>query len=504
MIASSNSQVKVKKRWVLAAMTCCLSCIFLDTTIVPVAAPSIQKELGFSGFFLQWLINIFYVSTAVFVIFAGKLSDTFGRKKIFSLGMLLYLIGSICSAFCFVPSFLLFCRAIQGIGVAFMTPSAMAILTSEFPAHQLGKALGFSAGVSSIFLSLGPFIAGIVTELSSWRYIFFLPIPLCLLGLLLTVIFVPKGEKNKSKLDIKGLILLMIGVGTLMFGLMQAKYWGWFSPRLINYTLISSAVLMVLYYHSRLIDFPLLDFSLFRIRSFNLGIVLGFITQFVATYTVFIALFFQKALYLSPIASGAYVVVSNLPILIFAPIAGILIDAKGVRFPLIGGFISLIFSILILIAYTSFQKQVLLFLGLALFGASLSLVQTPVSYVTLKEIPLVKKGLAAGIYNTIRALGSSFGIVCIGWVGYFFRLASLKSSMRSLQLPKWMEAQKVDEILKMSNCIPENIIQSVKLINTKSFLYSLNAMSVFICLFVCFGLLLTLLYLYDYKKAKVG
>lgn len=501
MIIVTQQTVKYQKRWVLAAMTCCLSCLFLDTSIIPVALPSIQKEFGFSGLFLQWILNIFYIACAVFVIFAGKLADTFGRKKIFCLGCSLYCLGALFAGLVQLPIFLLLLRAFQGVGAALMMPSAMSILMAEFAPHELGKALGFSAGISSIFLSIGPFLGGVVTELFSWRYIFMLPLPICLIGYFLTILFVPKGIKTKTKLDFKGLFLLVLGLGTLMFGLMQAKYWGWFSPKLLNYTLISTTVLIVLYYHSKLVDFPLLDFSLFKVPSFSIGLMLGFISQFVSVYTVFIAIFFQKAIDLSPIESGAYIVVANLPVLIMAPAAGILVDSKGVQFPLRLGFVFLIFSMLFLIGYTFIKKQFILFLALAAFGSSQSLITTPVSYFALREIPLIKKGLAAGIYNTVRYLGSAFGIVCIGWVGYFFRMAALENFLKKNAFPDWIEASKIDEILKMSSCINDQLALKLKEINSSSFYISLNAMSVFISLFVCFGLLLTFLYLNDYKKA---
>lgn len=497
----ADIKLKIQKIWILAAMTCCLSCIFFDNSLIPIALPTIQKEFGFSGLFLQWILNIFYISTAVCVIFAGKLSDTLGRRKVFCVGIFLYIFGAFAIAFSTLPFMILFFRAVQGIATAFMIPSAMTILMSEFSNENLGKALGLSAGISSVFLCVGPFIGGVVTEFMSWRINFILPVPLCSLALILTMMFVPKGEKNHSKLDIKGLILLVLGLSILMFALMQAKYWGVFSAKLLNYTLISSTVFTILYYHSKLIEFPLLDLSLFKIDSFVVGLILAFITQFAAIYPIFIAIFFQKALYLSPIESGAYIVVANLPILFCAPAAGILTDNRGATFPVRCGFFVLLLSMLAFIAYTYLRKQYIIFLALASFGSSQSLISTPLSTIALKDVPLYKKGLAAGVYNTVRFLASAFGIVAIGMVGYYYRISSLQKMVKVESLPKWMEATKIDEILKMSGCIQDNLVQVLKLINTKSFFISMNAMSLFISLFVCLGLLLTFLYLCDYKKA---
>ena len=216
---------------------------------------------------------------------------------------------------------------------------------------------------------------------------------------------------------------------------------------------------------------------------------------------IFIAIFFQKALYLSPIESGAYIVVANLPILFCAPAAGILTDNRGATFPVRCGFFVLLLSMLAFIAYTYLRKQYIIFLALASFGSSQSLISTPLSTIALKDVPLYKKGLAAGVYNTVRFLASAFGIVAIGMVGYYYRISSLQKMVKVESLPKWMEATKIDEILKMSGCIQDNLVQVLKLINTKSFFISMNAMSLFISLFVCLGLLLTFLYLCDYKKA---
>jgi EmrB/QacA subfamily drug resistance transporter len=496
-----QEQTVAHKRWVLAAMTCCLSCLFLDTSIIPVALPSIQKDMALSGLFMQWILNIFYIACAVCVIFAGKLSDILGRKKIFCVGCALYGMGAIFAGTVSGPICLLLLRALQGVGAALMMPSAMSILMAEFLPHELGRALGFSAGVSSIFLCIGPFLAGVVTEFVSWRYIFILPLPICFTGYLLTILFVPKGTKIQSKLDFKGFILLIVGLSSLLFALMEAKQWGLFSIRLFNYTLFSSLALIVLYYHSKFIEFPLVDLKLFKCPFFSVGLLLGFICQFIAVYTVFIAIFFQKAMLMSPIETGAYIVLANLPILLMAPASGILIDRKGARFPIILGFFSLLISMTFLIGFTLIRKQFMLFVALATFGCSQSLITTPVSYLALKQIPSSHKGLAAGIFHTVRYLGSALGIVCIGWVGYFFRLTAIDHLLKKNSLTFGIDAAKVDEFAKMTHILSDEIINRLNQINNHSFYISLNAMSLFICLFVCFGLLLTFVYLNDYKKA---
>jgi MFS family permease len=184
---------------------------------------------------MQWILNIFYITTAVFVIFAGKMADGFGHKKIFILGLILYALGAISLALVHFHGPILFFRAMQGIGAAFVMPSAMAIMMTEFLPSQLGKALGFSAGISSIFLSIGPFLGGVLTEVFCWRWVFLFPLVLCVASMLLAYFFVPKRGRTDIQLDFKGLLLLMVGLGTLMFGLMQVKYWGWFSAKFINY-----------------------------------------------------------------------------------------------------------------------------------------------------------------------------------------------------------------------------------------------------------------------------
>jgi EmrB/QacA subfamily drug resistance transporter len=490
-----------RKSLILAGMTCCLSILFLDSTLIPIALPSIQKELGFSGLFLQWMINIFYLTTAILVIFSGKLSDIFGRRRIFCIGLLFYAGGSFLAAFSINAYFFLVIRGVQGVGAALMTPSAMSIILSEFKSEKLGRALGVSAGISSVFLTTGPLIAGLIAELFSWRIIFLVPIPICILGLILTLLHVPKADKKNVQIDVKGLILLMMGLGTLMFALMQAKYWGWLSIQLLNYTVISIVILSIFYHHSYLIEHPLLDFRIFKNKNFFVGLVIAFLTQFTGVYTVFMAIFFQKALYLTPIESGLYIVVANLPILFGAPVSGILADKKGAIFPLRFGLFHMLISMMLLIFYTFYQSQLILLVSLALFGFSNSLIMTPVGTLALKDVDHDKKGVASGVYHTVRFLGSSFGILCLGSVGYVFRMLALKGLLLQYQLPEWVQNKKIDEILKLPGKLNVNEIFTLKMINTRSFFYSLNAMSFLNCLVVSFSLLLTFVYLNDYKKA---
>ncbi len=500
MIVISPCQSHIQKRLVLAAMTCCLSCIFLDTSLIPIALPTLQKQMGFSGLIFQWILNIFYISTAIFVIFAGKLADIFGKKKIFCIGSLLYAAGSLIAGLARTAFVLLIGRTLQGIGSALMIPSALAILSLEFPAQKLGKALGLGAGISSIFLVIGPFLSGFLIENFSWRLIFFIEIAFCLAGLILTALFVPKGGKIRAKIDFKGVILLILGLGFLLFGLMNAKYWGWSSPWLLNYTLTSIVILTALYYHSKLSDFPILDFNLFHIRTFLAGTLLGFISQFTTVYTAFVAIFFQKGLGLTPIQSGIYLVAANLPIVFFSPIAGIMVDRFGTKIPLKSGLVLLIFSMLLFMGYTWVASQSLIFSALVVFGMAQSLIATPIGSLTLVDVPSQKKGVAAGIYNTAKYLGSAVGIVCLGWIGYFFRIWSLNRQLQAHDFSQITDGYKIEDVIRSGENLSFTTLNQLKLINNKSIFISFNSMSFCISLFALVGLLLTFVYLNDYKE----
>src|SRR3990167_5036376 len=207
-----------RKWWILIAMAAALSVVFLDQTAISVILPPIQKDLSTSRVMLQWVINAYLLSLAAIVIFGGKLGDVFGHKRTFLAGISLFFLSSISCAIAPSSIWLVVSRAIQGMGGAFMIPVTGVMLAHAFDESERGRAMGLYVAVASIFLSLGPVLSGLLSHYLSWRWIFWINVPMSLISIFLTIIAVPARENHRESskpLDWFGFIAFSIFIVAL-------------------------------------------------------------------------------------------------------------------------------------------------------------------------------------------------------------------------------------------------------------------------------------------------
>lgn len=407
---------KKRKQFVLFAMMSSTSLIFLNATLLPVALPTIQRELGVSVSGLQWIINAYLLATAVFVIAGGRLGDLFGHRRLFCLGVAIYSVASVMSAFAESGWWLIMSRGTQGMGGAFMSPSGMALLIHNFPEKERGRAIGKMVAVGSLFLSMGPFVGGAFTQYLSWRWAFFINPPIALLGIFLMLRAVPRSPKQGERFDFVGFLTLSLGISSLTLALMQGKAWGWGSWPVVFLLLLALSFFLAVRGLEGLVRTPFFAFSLFKNRIFFGGCLLIICSQFLLMITVFWPLYFQKILLDSPMVAGLITAIGTIPLMFFAPISGNLADKKGPRLPLTIGYSLLILSFLWFAYFLSYQNVTLLFPALFAFGAGISFVMTPAGSMTLSAAPRSKTGVATGMYNTLRFTGATIGVAVLGAV----------------------------------------------------------------------------------------
>ncbi|MCB1084593.1 MAG: DHA2 family efflux MFS transporter permease subunit, partial [Chlamydiia bacterium] len=407
---------KKRKQFVLFAMMSSTSLIFLNATLLPVALPTIQRELGVSVSGLEWIINAYLLATAVFVIAGGRLGDLFGHRRLFCLGVAIYSVASVMSAFAESGWWLIMSRGIQGMGGAFMSPSGMALLIHNFPEKERGRAIGKMVAVGSLFLSMGPFVGGAFTQYLSWRWAFFINPPIALLGIFLMLRAVPRSPKQGERFDFVGFLTLSLGISSLTLALMQGKAWGWGSWPVVFLLLLALSFFLAVRWLEGLVRTPFFAFSLFKNRIFFGGCLLIICSQFLLMITVFWPLYFQKILLDSPMVAGLITAIGTIPLMLFAPISGNLADKKGPRLPLTIGYSLLILSFLWFAYFLSYQNVTLLFPALFAFGAGISFVMTPAGSMTLSAAPRSKTGVATGMYNTLRFTGATIGVAVLGAV----------------------------------------------------------------------------------------
>ncbi len=259
---------KKRKQLILVAMISSTSMIFLNATIFPVALPTIQQELHVSLSVLQWIINAYLLSTAVFVIAGGKIADLIGARKVFCIGVAIYSLASVMGALAETGWWLVMSRAIQGAGGAMISPAGMTLLIHAFPENKRGKAIGIVVAVGALFLSLGPFIGGVLTQYLSWRWAFLINPPIAIFGIVMILRAVPKSKTQNERFDFLGFITMALAISSLTIGLMEGKKWGWDSWQTIFFFLLSITLFLAARGLERFERHPFFNFSLLKNRFF--------------------------------------------------------------------------------------------------------------------------------------------------------------------------------------------------------------------------------------------
>ncbi len=402
-----------KKRWlILFALSGSLALAFLDQMNLPVALPTIQKQLQLSTLTIQWLINAYLLSWAVFVLTGGYLADHFGLKRIFCLGVVIFAVGSVAGGLSFFGWWFILARGVQGLGTAMMLPSAIGILVSIFPKNQHGKAIGIYSGSASIFLVLGPLMGGFLTQVLNWRWIFFVNIPIAIVSLFIILIVLPLILPEKKKFDFRGFLLFTTGFPCFVLALMQGNSWGWShwaTITLFSFSFVALLLFVLVELNTKL---PFLDFTLFKTPSFLGSNLIFFVIQFVLILPVYWAMFLQRILGFSPLTAGLYIMVAVVPLVVVIPLGGILSDIKGGRFPVVLG---LTFIFLSLIWFLIFNRltAILLIPGMLGFGAGLALIFAPISSCVVGGVEPAKRGSASGVLGCIRQVGGTIGMATI-------------------------------------------------------------------------------------------
>jgi EmrB/QacA subfamily drug resistance transporter len=406
-----------RKWWTLGAMSFALFMIMLDNTVVNVALPSIQDDLGASLSALEWTINAYTLTFAVILVTGGRLGDIFGRRRAFLFGVVVFALSSATAGFAPNDLSLVVSRAVQGIGAAFMMPATLSIITNAFPAHERGKAIGTWAGVSALALALGPVVGGFLTEQVSWRAIFFLNLPVAALAVVVSLAAARESRDPTvpRTVDFAGVGTLTLGIGALVLALVEGNDWGWGSTRILGLLVLSAVGVAAFVATERRVRFPMVEFDFFRTRQFLGTNGIAFVVSFaMLAMFFFMALYMQNILSYSPLEAGIRFLPSTLVIIVAAPIAGRLTDRIGARIPIAVGLslvaVSLYFQSRITIDST-YSDLLPLF---ALMGLGIGLTMSPMSTAAMNAVQEAKAGVASGILSMSRMVGGTFGVAAVG------------------------------------------------------------------------------------------
>ncbi len=405
-----------RRWWILAAMTGTLSMMMLDSTVVSVALPSIQADLDLSQTELQWVVNAYLLALAAFVAVAGRISDMFNRVHVMILGVAVFVFFSAMCGLAQSDVWLIGSRALQGVGAALMIPPTATIVVNTFGVEERGKAMGIYAGISMIFLSLGPLIGGLFTESLDWRWVFWINLPVGLVTIAMVLWTKPDGRVEAGqRLDWPGLLTLVPGLTLLVLGFMEASNWGWGSAKTIGAIGVGAVLLVVFALIERRARSPLVELRLFGVRNFRGDTTVLFFAQFALIgLTIFGAIFTQDILGFSPIEAGLGMLPVTLPLLVVAPLSGRIYDKVGPRGLATAGTLAAAIGFAITAAVLSEQDYWVLVPGYILIGVGIGLVMSPTNTDAMSSAPLQLRGQASGTIQTVRQVGGTMGIALLG------------------------------------------------------------------------------------------
>src|SRR6187431_2124197 len=252
-----------RKWWTLGAVAFGLFMIMLDNTTVNVALPSIQRDLDIGISELEWVFNGYALTFGVLMLTGGKLADLMGRRRIFIAGLVIFTVASLFCGLATSAAWLIGARVLQGVGSAFMNPATLSIITATFPPRQRGTAIGIWVGVSAMALAIGPLVGGLLTESFNWSWIFFINVPVGILGIIVArlVIDESRDESKEQRLDLPGLISSGVGLFALTYGLIEANTYGWTSGRILASFAVAVVSLTTFVVLERRQRAPMLDLS---------------------------------------------------------------------------------------------------------------------------------------------------------------------------------------------------------------------------------------------------
>ncbi len=408
-----------RRWWVLAAMGAVLGIVLLDETVIGVALPTISAELGLSDVAGHWVVNAYLLVFAVLAAAAGKLGDIVGLKRLFIAGVLTFGVASLLCGFAPGGAWLIAMRAVQGIGAAVIFPVSLAMVTISFPDRQRGMALGIYGAIGTTFLALGPFAGGLFTDLLSWRWIFWInpPIVVAIAAVIAVVWHDPPREGASERVDLRGLATLVLGLGALVFAVMQGPDWGW-SALSVWLTLGLGLVMLTVFavIESRM-PAPLIEVDLFRNAGFTASNLVIFIAQFtkIAMF-VFGALYLQNALGMNPLMAGTALLASVVPTMLTAAHIGRLADRVSARrLTLIGLLVSGAATLWIALAMT-WQSYAALLPAMIVWGTAQNLLFLPSLRAVMGAVPAAKQGQAGGISMSAQLVGGTVGMAVCGAV----------------------------------------------------------------------------------------
>lgn len=423
-----------RRRWFLLAIMCLsLVMVVMSVAGLNVAIPSLQQDLGASATELQWIIDAYALVFAALLLPAGALGDRFGRKRALLLGLVIFAAGSVVGGIGTTATQVIAGRVINGIGAALIMPATLSLLTTIFPPHERRKAIALWAGFAGGGGALGPIVSGGLLESFWWGSAFLVNVPVVALVVAAVWIFSPTSrDPEATPLDPVGAVLSLVGLASLVFGIIEGPERGWSDALVLMAFALSAATLTAFVLWERRSDHPMLPLTFFRDRRMSVGS--GVIT---ITFFVMFGLFFLFSLYLqfvraySPLSAGLATLPLALALVAVAPRSAALAERLGSGPVMATGFLFVAAGFGVLSFISSATSYLVLVVALVLLGVGMSLTAAPATGSIMSAVPHAKAGVGSAVNDTTREVGGALGIAVLGSVS----TASYRSAIHLEGLP---------------------------------------------------------------------
>ena len=431
-----------QRRRLLVLAICCLSLLIvgMDNTIVNVALPSIRRDLGASLSGLQWTVDAYILVLASLLMLSGSTADRLGRRRVFQIGLVVFTGGSLLCSVAPSLGWLIAFRMLQAVGGSMLNPVAMSIITNVFTEpRERARAIGVWGGVVGLSLGLGPVLGGALIDTLGWRSIFWINVPIGVAALVLAALFVPESRAPRARrVDAVGQLLVIVLLASVTYAIIDAPRAGWTSTTTLGLLAVGLVALAgLLAYEPRRTD-PLIELRFFRSVPFSGATVIA-----IASFGAFSGYLFLNTLYLqevrglSPFLAGVCTVPLALMTLVFAPLSGRLVGARGPRIPLLSAGVAMCAGALMLVELRADTALVWVLASYTVFGFGFAVVNAPITNTAMAGMPREQAGVAAAVASTSRQIGTVLGVAVLGSILSSGLVGPLPTGFAAASHPAW-------------------------------------------------------------------
>jgi EmrB/QacA subfamily drug resistance transporter len=450
---SATPCTKAQARWILAATIIASSMAFIDGTVVNVALPALQKHLEATAIGVQWVVEAYALFLSALLLIGGSLGDLYGRRLVFVIGVTIF---ALASAWCGIaPNIeqLIAARAVQGVGAALLVPGSLAIISASFPREERARAIGTWSGFSAITTAIGPVLGGWLVDNVSWRAVFFLNLPLAAAVVIISRWHLPESRDQKSsgKIDWIGAILATLGLGGLVFGLIESSRLTLFAGPVVISIVGGAIALAAFVVLESLVKSPMVPLKLFRSRNFTGANLLTLLLYFsLGGGLFFLTLNLIQAQGFSATAAGAALLPFVLLMFSLSRWAGGLIERVGARLPLtVGPLLAAAGFALFAIPgvnasyWTGFLPAVLV------LGLGMAVAVAPLTTTVMTSVDEARAGVASGINNAVARTAGLLAVAVLGVIMLSVFSNELDKRLRAIQIPESTRSSIYEQRIKL-------------------------------------------------------